>query len=201
MPGIGPTLHRRALALGLPLWAAGCASRPPPPAAPAIVPVADWGGSATPEPPQPQAIHQLTLHHQGETWKTGADVPDYLRRLQRWSRQSRGWVDIPYHYVVAQDGRAYAARPWQLAGDTNTEYDPRGHLLVMLVGNFEIQQPTVAQWDGTVALLAHLLARHGLTVAQLSTHRDHSTQTLCPGAHLLQRFAELKAAVAARLAA
>ena len=200
MPGHGQSLTRRALALGLPLLAAGCAGPARPPAEPLIVPVPAWGGSPTPEPAQAQAIRQLTLHHQGEIWQPGTDLPAYLRRLQRWSREARGWADIPYHYVVGPDGQAYAARPWQMPGDTNTEYDPRGHLLVMLVGNFEVQHLAPAQWEGCVALLAHLLARHGLGIAQLSTHRDHSTQTLCPGAHLLQRFGELKAAVAARLA-
>ncbi len=196
-------MRRRRLALAGPLlaWLNGCAVPAVGRQAPDVVSVDAWGGMPTPVPAQAQPITRLTLHHQGETWKPGADVQDYLRRLQRWSRQARGWVDIPYHYVVAQDGRAYAARPWQIAGDTNTEYDPRGHLLVMLVGNFEVEQPTPAQWDGTVALVAHLLALHGLGLKDLSTHRDHSTQTVCPGAHLYQRFEELKLAVAARLAA
>lgn len=195
-------MRRRRLALAGPLMAllGGCAAPAARPRVPDIVAVAAWGGTSPPLPAQAQPITRLTLHHQGETWKPGADVQDYLRRLQRWSRQARGWVDIPYHYIVAQDGRAYAARPWQIAGDTNTEYDPRGHLLVMLVGNFEVQEPTPAQWQGTVALVAHLLVQHGLHVEDLATHRDLSAQTLCPGAHLYRRFDELKRAVGVRLA-
>lgn len=69
----------------------------------------------------------------------------------------------------------------------------------MLLGNFEIQYPTPAQWESTVGLIAWLQRRFGLDSDQLGTHRDHSTQTVCPGAHLLERFTELKAAVMARL--
>ncbi len=160
--------------------------------------VAEWGGAPTPLPALPQRITRLTLHHQGEVWKAGTDVPSYLRRLQDWSRNARGWADIPYHYVVAPDGLVYAARPVQIAGDTNTDYDPRGHLLVMLLGNFEEQEPTAEQWHSTVLLIAQLLKQHGLNASALGAHKHFSSQTVCPGAKLYARFDELRAAVASR---
>jgi xylose isomerase len=107
-------------------------------------------------------------------------------------------VDIPYHYVVAPNGEVYAARPVQLAGDTNTDYDPNGHLLVMLLGNFEEQEPTAEQWDATVRVVAQLLKQHGLDASVIGAHRHFSNQTVCPGAKLFARFEELRAAVAAR---
>jgi hypothetical protein len=162
----------------------------------AIQSVADWGGTPSALPSNPQRITRLTLHHQGEVWKAGADVPSYLRRLQDWSRNVRGWADIPYHYVVAPDGLVYAARPVQRAGDTNTDYDPHGHLLVMLLGNFEEQEPTLAQWRSTVLLLAQLLKQQGLALSALGAHRHFSGQTVCPGAKLFARFEELRTAVA-----
>jgi N-acetylmuramoyl-L-alanine amidase len=162
-----------------------------------VVSVQQWGGKASPLPATAQSITHLTIHHQGELWNPDADVPAYLRRLQGWSRMTKGWADIPYHWIVAPDGTVYAARPWQLAGDTNTEYDPRGHLLVMLLGNFEVQHPTPAQWDAAVALVAGLQRDFGLGADRIATHKDHSAQTVCPGAHLYARLAEFKAAVQA----
>lgn len=159
-----------------------------------------WGGLASPMPAQPQAISWITVHHQGELWEPTADVAAYLRRLQTWSRRSKGWVDIPYHFIVAPDGQVYAGRPWALPGDTNTDYDPRGHLLVMLLGNFEIQHPTARQWDATVRLLATLQRRFALQAERIGSHRDHAHHTVCPGAHLSARFPELKSAVADLLA-
>jgi hypothetical protein len=195
------TLHRRQLlasALASLLAASGCAAPGLNTSLPdgRIQSVADWGGTPAALPLMAQRITRLTLHHQGEIWKAGADVPSYLRRLQDWSRKTRGWADIPYHYVVAPDGRVYAARPVQIAGDTNTEYDPRGHLLVMLLGNFEEQEPTASQWHSAVVLVAHLLKQHGLDASVLGAHRHFSNQTVCPGSKLLKRFEELRVAVA-----
>ena len=179
-----------ALTLGSGL--AGCASDASLAQPPAIIPVAVWGGQSVPLPAQPQRISHLTVHHQGEFFASNTDVPAYLRKLQTWSRQTRKWQDIPYHYVVAPDGQVYAARPPELAGETNTEYNPDGHLLVMLLGNFEVQQPTRAQWDGTVRLLVHLLRTHSMPPAALGVHRDYSTETVCPGENLMKRWGEMR---------
>lgn len=164
-----------------------------------VISVQTWGGNPTPATLTAQRITHITVHHQGELWDPKEDAATYLVRLQKWSRGTKGWIDIPYHYVVAPDGLIYAARPWEISGDTNTEYDPRGHLLVMLLGNFEIQYPTSEQWDSTVDLIAQLQRRFGLDSNQLGTHRDYSTQTVCPGAHLFERLQELKEAVKTRL--
>lgn len=200
-------LAAAALAAVAALWVAGCTHAPQTALlpAPAINSVAQWGGSATPPPAMPQRITHITLHHQGETWPRpgpgGDDVVAYLRRLQSWSRNFKRWADIPYHYIVAPDGQVYAARDEGIAGDTNTEYDPSGHLLVMLMGNFEDVSPTAAQLDSTVALLAWLAQRHGLNAAAVASHRDYSRQTVCPGRHLYRALEDgsLRAAVAARL--
>ena len=152
--------------------------------APPIIAVSSWGGQPTSFAAEPQRITRITLHHQGETWRDGDDVAPYLRRLQQWSRESRHWADIPYHYVVSPDGRIYAARPLALAGDTNTEYDPQGHALVMLLGNFENVEPTAQQLNATVELMAWLAREHGLAPDSIASHRDFSAQTVCPGRNL-----------------
>ena len=151
---------------------------------PSIVDVDLWGGTVGTPPPAPQKIHKVTLHHQGETWKDGADVAKYLQRLQQWSRLTKRWADIPYHYVIAPDGQIYAARDVALTGDTNTEYDPTGHALVMLMGNFEDVQPSTAQLDATVQLVAWLTQHYQLDASAIASHRDFSSQTVCPGKNL-----------------
>lgn len=195
-------MSRAAWTVALASCVAACSSPQlaPPVAAPLhAVAVAAWAGvPAAPPPNAMQRITHVTVHHQGELWQDGADVPAYLRRLQRWSREARGWPDLPYHYIVAPDGAVYAGRSPALPGDTNTEYDPRGHLQVMLLGNFEVQTPSAAQWRSTVQLLAQLLAEHRLQPEAIGAHRHHSAQTVCPGANLFARFDELRAAAAAQ---
>lgn len=164
---------------------------------PAIVAAKAWGSTPGSRPGRGHTVTQLTVHHQGEFWHHGTDVPAYLRRLQQWSRAAKGWVDVPYHYIIGSDGTIYAGRSPAIAGDTNTEYDTQGHLQVMLLGNFEEQAVTPRQWDSAVQLLAHLLQAHGLSAAHIGAHRHHSTQTVCPGADLMARFEELQRAAAA----
>ena len=119
----------------------------------AIVPVANWGGTpADAAKARQHKISHITLHHQGEPFKPGTDPEAYLRRLQAWSRAEKGWLDIPYHYVIDLDGRIYGARDIAYAGDTNTEYDPSGHALIEVVGNFEEVEPNRQQLDAAVKL-------------------------------------------------
>ena len=180
----------------------GCVSAPPTRIAmPEIVEVTAWGGSATQAPDTAQHITRITLHHQGETSVPSTDVMAYLRRLQQWSRLTKHWIDIPYHYVIAPDGRIYAARPPSIAGDTNTEYQPQGHALVMLMGNFEVTEPTEAQLQSAVSLVAGLAVQYGLGVNAIASHKDFSSQTLCPGKNLYRHLESgwFQSAVAQRI--
>jgi hypothetical protein len=167
-----------ALALG------GCATRPAP-NDPAIVTVSGWGGSpADPLKARRHTITHVTLHHQGEPFKAGTDPRQYLRNLQNWSRNSKGWLDIPYHYIIDLEGRVYEGRDIAYAGDTNTEYDPTGHALIEVVGNFEEVEPNQAQLDAVANLMAMLARKYRVPVENIASHRDYSHNTVCPGANL-----------------
>lgn len=171
------------LAFLLPLWAH--AAEPLNSVERAIVPVSAWGGTpADASKARRHAITRITLHHQGEPFKPGTDPQAYLRRLQSWSRQAKGWLDIPYHYVIDLDGRMYEARQIDYAGDTNTDYDPSGHALIEVVGNFEEVEPNQAQLDAVVELMAMLAAKYKVSLDDIRSHRDHSDKTVCPGANL-----------------
>jgi len=149
-----------------------------------IVPVTIWGGTpAAADKARPHTISGITLHHQGETYHPGTDPEQYLRTLQRWSRESKGWMDIPYHYVVDLHGKTFAARNIRYAGDTNTSYDPKGQALIEVVGNFEEVEPNQAQLDAVVDMMALLIARHGLSIDSIRGHKDHA-ETLCPGKNM-----------------
>lgn len=185
------------LPLLLALCGPGCTTVERAPAqAPQVISPTEWGGVERPVDRPRQAVAHLTVHHGGVRWEPGTDVQAYMRRLQQWSRETKGWVDIPYHYIIAPDGKIYAGRSPLIAGDTNTEYDTQGHVQVMLLGNFEEQVPTSSQWDSGVQLLSHLLRAHGLAPSSIGAHLHHSKQTACPGANLMVRFEELRAAAA-----
>jgi hypothetical protein len=150
-----------------------------------IVSVAAWGGTpADPALVRKHTITHITLHHQGEPFPQGKDPIQYLRNLQTWSRNTKHWADIPYHYIIDLDGKMYEGRDINYAGDTNTEYDPTGHALIEVVGNFEEVEPNQKQLDAVVDLMAMLAAKYHVPVERIASHRDFSAQTVCPGKNL-----------------
>lgn len=150
-----------------------------------IIPVAHWGGTpAVDSLARKHSITHITLHHQGEPFPEGKDPVQYLRNLQTWSRNTKKWIDIPYHYIIDLDGKVYEGRSINYAGDTNTEYDPSGHALIEVVGNFEEVEPNDAQLDAVVRTMSWLAIKYTIPVDSIRSHRDYSQQTVCPGKNL-----------------
>ena len=154
-----------------------------------VISVRQWGGTAANATlARPHKINRITLHHQGVAFPRGKDPQQYMRDLQSWSRKSKGWIDVPYHFAIDLDGRVYEGRDIAFAGDTNTSYDPVGHALIEVVGNFEDVEPNIAQLDAVVNLMAQLSLRHDVPVTAIQGHRDYA-QTECPGKNLYRYLA------------
>jgi len=175
-------------------WLAACAS----PAGeiqteiepPVIVARAAWGSQPDPIPEQRrQTPVRITIHHAGVVWKPGDDPLRKLPALQAWGKRDKGWPDVPYHYLIAPDGRIFAGRPVAYEGETNTEYDVNGHVLVQLWGDFEVQRVTLAQLRVTVHLVAWVCRELDISPETIAGHRDWSRQTSCPGKDLYRYIA------------
>ena len=159
-------------------------NRPPPRPDPLLTVVSrgSWGALA----PRigemtPHTIDRLTIHHAGT--QTGVTGQGQIRGWQDWHMNGQGWPDLAYHIVVGVDGRIYEGRDPAFRGDTATPYDTTGHLLIVMEGNFEVEQPTAAQLTSLKAVLAWASERYDVAPATISGHGDHAA-TLCPGRHL-----------------
>ena len=85
-------------------------------------------------------------------------------------------------------------------GETNTAYDPGGHFLISVIGNYERQEPTDAQIDAIADLMAWAIAEFDLSTERIGGHYNYAS-TGCPGKHL-RRYLEdgtLRRMVEARL--
>ncbi|MEI7905776.1 MAG: peptidoglycan recognition family protein [Bacteroidota bacterium] len=150
-----------------------------------IITVQQWGGTpAIDSLAKKHLITHITLHHQGEPFPKGKDPVTYLRNLQNWSRREKKWIDIPYHYIIDLDGKIYEGRSINYAGDTNTEYDPAGHALIEVVGNFEDVEPNQQQLDAVVRMMTFLSVKYGVPADSIRGHKDYSSKTVCPGKNL-----------------
>jgi hypothetical protein len=148
-----------------------------------IVTQREWGGAPT-DSGRVHEIRSITLHHEGESFPPGKNPIEYLQTLQKWSRAQKHWIDIPYHYIIDLDGRIYEGRPIRYAGDTNTEYDPAGHALVCVVGNFEEVEPNEKQLHAVVSTFTWLCKKYGITPDKIRGHKDVAPGTVCPGKNL-----------------
>lgn len=165
-----------------------------------IVTRADWGWVPLTDTIPTHEIKYITLHHGGEDFPEDKDVIKYLIGLQSWSRSDKNWIDNPYHDMIDLQGKIYEARPIEYPGDTNTDYDVRGHALICVMGNYEHQILSKTQFEQLAFLTATLADRYGVANDLIKSHKDY-TETLCPGkdlyryledGSLVKRVAELR---------
>ncbi|RYY95321.1 MAG: N-acetylmuramoyl-L-alanine amidase [Chitinophagaceae bacterium] len=175
-----------ALALSVGCSAPKALRQPAPPIS--IAPRAAWG-AAEPAPYRQHVPVRITVHHEGTRLDSTADAAKKIRAIQRWGMgPDRKWADIPYHFLIAPNGTVYEGRNPYTVGETATEYDPSGHLLITCLGNLEEQELPPAQLDALVRLIAHCNRTYRISPDSLATHRDHSNQTTCPGRNLYFYF-------------
>ena len=169
---------------------------------PAAVASSDSAGGAALRLRVPHRITHVTLHHTGsaEPLRPEDDPREKLRGLQSWGARDRNWWDVPYHYLIDLDGRIYEGRDWRYMGETNTTYDPEGHFLISVIGNYERQEATPAQVEAIANLMAWAVSRFDVPVDRIGGHYNYA-QTGCPGKQL-RRYLEdgtLRRMVLARL--
>jgi hypothetical protein len=133
----------------------------------------------------PQKITSITLHHEGsaEPLRPGDDPVKQLRALQAWGERDRNWWDVPYHYLIDLDGNIYEGRDWHYMGETNTTYDPSGHFLISIIGNYNLQEPTQKQLDAIADLMAWAVKEFDVPVDSIKGHYQYA-ETGCPGKNL-----------------
>jgi hypothetical protein len=133
----------------------------------------------------PHRITHITLHHTGDAQplRPTDDPARKLRGLQAWGARDRNWWDVPYHFLMDLEGDIYEGRDYHYMGETNTSYDPRGHFLVSIIGNYEQQEPTPAQLESIANLMAWAFKEFNLPLDRLGGHYNYAS-TGCPGKHL-----------------
>lgn len=162
------------------------------PRPPNFVTAEDWG--SRPEPIADERRHTprfVMLHHAGVRWTADRDPVEFIRNMQSWGKRrpdieqpprNTYWPDLPYHFLIAPDGRIFEGRSLNYEPESNTKYELAGHLGVELMGNFEVQRPSPEQVESAVRLVAWLLAKFDLTPEAITTHAKVAKgQTSCPG--------------------
>lgn len=127
-------------------------------------------------------ITDITIHHTAVVLDDNRDAPARFRQHEAYHR-SQGFADIAYHMLIDRAGNVYEGRPIWSVGETFTNYDPAGHFLPVLEGDFNSQQPTDAQLESLAIVTAWALDYYGLRFDSIAGHKDLAA-TSCPGSAL-----------------
>jgi len=153
-----------------------------------ILPRSAWNAQPAREYKQHQPS-RITVHHEGTRLEISDDAARKIHNIQVWGMgPDRKWTDIPYHFLIAPDGTIYEGRNVNTVGETATEYDPSGHLLINCLGNLDQQPLPETQLRSLINLIAYCSQKYSIPVETLATHKDYSKQTTCPGKNLYQYF-------------
>ncbi|WP_242927870.1 peptidoglycan recognition protein family protein [Pontibacter vulgaris] len=159
-----------------------------------------WGANPPVLPMRSHTLTRLTIHHTATRQLPEKTLGDKMRSLQKFSqaeslladgRMKPAWADIPYHLYVDVNGEVGQGRDIMYAGDSNTAYDPAGHLLVVVEGNFEEEELTQKQMKTLHLLVPALAKRYKIPADSIATHKDYA-QTACPGKKLYTEVGQLQ---------
>lgn len=135
-------------------------------------------------------VRRITVHHEGNAFYGSSDQATIARKLANIrnghiNRRPEPFADIGYHYIIDPAGRVWAGRDLRYQG-AHVERNNEHNLGIMVMGNFEEQQPTRAQLDTLEAFMVDQMQRYNVPVSRVYTHREIG-QSVCPGRNL-QRF-------------
>lgn len=149
----------------------------------------------------------LTIHHTATPQNTKAPIAQKMRNLQQFSQNDAqlatgrfkpSWGDIPYHFYIDVNGEVAEGRDMKYVGDSNTPYDPTGHLQIVLEGNFEQGEPSASQLQSLEQLVVWLSMVWQVSPSDVKGHKDY-VATACPGKNLHMKLPGLREKVAREL--
>lgn len=142
----------------------------------------------------------LTVHHDGlEDLFWGTKQAEVAARLEhyRLGHLGRGWADIGYHLAIDRGGTLWQGRAirWQGA---HVQFHNEGNIGVLVMGNFDVQTPTMAQVVTLRKVIEQLRAAYGIKRGRVYTHKEWpDAQTACPGRTLQPRVNQLRKSIGA----
>jgi N-acetyl-anhydromuramyl-L-alanine amidase AmpD len=104
----------------------------------------------------------------------------------------RGFADVAYHFLIDSDGIIYEGREINVRG-AHVQGFNTGSVGIVLLGNFNEEEPTLAQIDSLTKLVDYLRYTYG--IRYLAGHKDYPDQspdgTECPGDNLYPLLPDL----------
>ncbi|MEM9021186.1 MAG: peptidoglycan recognition family protein [Planctomycetota bacterium] len=141
-------------------------------------------------------INKLTIHHEG--WRTVyfSDRQSTAARIEQIRNahvNGNRWGDIGYHYIVDRAGRVWEGRAITSQG-AHVRQNNEHNLGVLVLGNFDKQSPSDAQYRSVITTVSRLRQIHNINRRNIRSHQE-IVATQCPGRVMQQRMDTLRRSV------
>lgn len=155
-----------------------------------IYPRSSWGAFA-PRLSLIKPAHifsRLTVHHAGTGVNTHLRQPDVVFDLNGIleAHLQKSYGDIGYHFIVDYAGRIWEGRSLKYEGAHVSGMNEQ-NLGVMLLGNFDDQQPSPDQISALFLVVDALREKYSICSEEIYGHCDLG-QSACPGRHLYSPY-------------
>jgi len=132
-----------------------------------------------------EVLNTIVIHHSATVYSTPNEIQDL-------HMDGRGFADVAYHYLIDSDGIIYEGREINIRG-AHVQGFNTGSVGIVLLGNFNEQQPSQAQLSSLRVLVDYL--RYTYEIRYLAGHKDYPNQspdgTECPGDNLYPLLPEI----------
>jgi len=128
---------------------------------------------------------KITIHYTGVKKNPNLPIERKLKGLFRFSANDKTefkknlWGDIPYNYYVDLNGKAAEGRSPEYQPDTNTNYNPDGHVTIVVEGTIG-DDLSPQQKSKLFAMIKGLQNKYNIPTSAVGTHK-HYASTSCPG--------------------
>jgi hypothetical protein len=139
-------------------------------------------------------IRWVTIHHDGMAYRgrTQSAARGRLRSIQSAHQNNQNWADIGYHFIIDRQGTVWQGRELRYQG-AHVGGANEGNVGVMLMGNFQEQQPASAQVASLQRTVQAIQRTFRIPATQVRTHREWPTAaTECPGSMLQAQVGQLR---------
>ena len=166
----------------------------------AVITREDWKANPPVMEIIPHKPQFITIHHTGMPQKPDLSIEKKLQALQQFSQKDspmadgsikKAWPDVPYHFYIATSGKIAEGRDINFQGDSNTDYDLNGHVLIVVEGDFNKEKLLPEQWESLKRLVSFISSEYDISRETISGHKDQA-ETTCPGSDLYSKLPLLK---------
>ena len=150
-----------------------------------------WGAQAPRCSPSDRSKYRITVHH---TVTPNNDTMDYkarMRQIQSYHRNTRGYCDIGYHVVIAQNGSSLEGRTLSHLG-AHASNANSGNAGISFMGNYDVAKAPAKMECAAAKVIDYIARKYGISRSR-STVKGHRElgSTACPGRYLYPRLSAL----------